>query len=124
MLQTLTGCLVKTSKFRGVNREQSQAAFYDMAKDGFPKLTHLTKKPQLSSWIAVRVFRQMVDRIYDSQDTKGVKVGLIQEVEKDIAHYIGGCMISKLKKRTKDEDEKNSSGKFRIRGICWGADFT
>ena len=95
-----------------------------MVKDGFPKLTHLTENHQLSSWIAVRVFRQMVDRIYDSQDTKGVKVGLIQEVEKDIAHYIGGCMISKLKKRTKDEDEKNSSGKFRIRGICWGADFT
>lgn len=62
-----------------------------------PEITNVTQDHRLTVWLALQVFRQFVD--HQSHYDSTTVVGPISKEEKDIAHYIGGCVIKKLQRK-------------------------
>ena len=58
-------------------------------------------------WLALQVFTKALDESNNQDNTSKPLVQPITAEEIDIAHYIGGAVISKLKKKSKSDDELN-----------------
>lgn len=101
----LSDCVVHKSRLVGINREASQMAFYQQAADGMPQVTALTGDNQLTMWMALQIFNQLLDAMSHNAQVH-TQVGKITSEEADIAHYIGGCVISKLRKRSRTDGER------------------
>lgn len=86
-------------------------AFYQKACDGMPQVTAITGDRQLTMWLALQVFTKLVDAMSRYSQLEG-PVGKVTNDEEDIAHYIGGCVISKLQKRSRTDGEREILSQF------------
>ena len=106
-------CLVRTSNIAGVNRESSQSAFFKMTcGEDLEELSTVTGDHQLTMWLALQVFTKALDESNNQDNNPRPLVRRITVEETDIAHYIGGAVVSKLKNRSKNDDEINVLGKL------------
>ena len=105
MLQMLfSKCLVKSFRIQGDNRIASQTAFYKASEDGtMQELTHLLGDHQLSMWLSLETFTKALDESTKSE-TVHPTTSVITAEERDIAHYIGGAVVSKLKHKCTDDE--------------------
>ena len=62
--------------------------------------------------LALQVFTKALDGSNSHENTSKPLVRAITTEEMDIAHYIGGAVISKLQKKSKNEDEINVLGRL------------
>ena len=90
---------VNKSKIPGVNREASQAKFFSMMSTGMQDLTAITGNHQLTMWLCVNA----VELLARSGPTYSAATATPPptDEELDIVHYIGGFVVSKLKKRSR-----------------------
>ena len=65
------------------------------------ELSALTGDHQLTMWLALQVFIKALDRSNSHENNSRSLVKPITAEETDIAHYIVGAVISKLKIRSK-----------------------
>ena len=77
------------------------------SKDCLQELTTLTKDHQLTMSLALQVFTKALDGSNSHENTSKPLVRAISTEEMDIAHYIGGAVISKLQKKSINEDKIN-----------------
>lgn len=96
----LSKCISGRSKIEGINRESSQAAFFQLMTTGVPEITAVTGDHRLTMWLCNCIFPHFYTKTPSSET---VEIAEMSDVEKDISHYIGGFVCSKLKSRAKGE---------------------
>ena len=90
------------SKVAGVNREASQAAFFQLMATGVPELTKLSGEHMLTMWICNNIFQVFISSTSSTQQCTEPACRPLTPEEADITHYIGGFVCSKLKQRNSD----------------------
>ena len=104
LIPLLTSCVVTRSTVKGVNREASQSAFFKLMARGVPQLTALSGHHQLKMWVCNNVFADFTTTPHPASADSCCSTTPISPEEADIAHYIGGFVVSKLKQRSSASD--------------------
>lgn len=91
-----------------MNREAAQSLFFKKISTEHAELIGFTRNHQLTMWLAMNVFTHMLDthRPKSTKTQCTSKSEKITAEETDIAHFIGGFVVKKLKDRSKDEEQK------------------
>lgn len=91
-------------KILGNLREKSQAAFFSIAAAGMPELTEVAGDHRLMMWLSLQVLERTLDSFRSTTVTTSNLSKPLSSEESDIAHYIGGCVVAKLKKEKWNEN--------------------
>jgi hypothetical protein len=101
----MTKCLVKKSKVSGINRESSQAAFFQIMASGSTRIGS-SEDQQLMTWLSLQIFKICFDTFFAASDKSGATAKPITTEEEDITSYVGGSVIYKLERRAPAESQE------------------
>lgn len=99
----LESCIIAKSKIKGINKEASQAAFFKLTASGMADLTEISRDHQLTMWMSLQVFGQLMDTSDSVDSCPGSTVTPVTSEEADIASYIGGVCCQQAGKENQIE---------------------
>jgi hypothetical protein len=99
-------CIIHGGIDQGSNRERSLEKFYQLAATGLSGMEEIAQSQPLATWLALEVVTTLLES-GNAVPKQPVKLGEpITAEEADIAAYVGGAVICKLKYKTKSSSEK------------------
>ena len=98
-LNFLSDCVDKKSKFPSSAKEASWGKFHAAVVKNANHLNEITESPQFSTWLCLKLFMHILGSAFQasSQQPHFSKAEYTPE-EDDIVIYIGGSVVSKLKR--------------------------
>ncbi len=102
----ISKCIVSSAKSKvgGVNREAAQSLFFKEVSGGLnSELVKFAVDSQLAMWLTLNVFTRALDTTSQKVCTASKPHNITPE-EVDIAHYIGGFVVKRLKQRSRQSE--------------------